>query len=180
MIRDRVTFGTSGWPFTLADPAAVDYDPARFPGTFKALEQVLVLPWNERYTDEHVMSPTLRTRSATPPASCARSAPLGIVLVGAWSDCARHATAIAASPHVAVRAVVDPCWERAVELPPEAGVPAYSDIGQLPVALDAAAAVVCNAAGHPRAVGSGATRARLARALREAVCDHQRRRAAHA
>jgi dTDP-4-amino-4,6-dideoxygalactose transaminase len=54
VIRDRVTFGTSGWPFTLADPAAVDYDPARFPGTFRALERVLVLPWNERYTEEHV------------------------------------------------------------------------------------------------------------------------------
>jgi perosamine synthetase len=54
VIRDQVTFGTSGWPFTLADPSAVDYDPARFTGTFRALERVLVLPWNERYTDEHV------------------------------------------------------------------------------------------------------------------------------
>jgi dTDP-4-amino-4,6-dideoxygalactose transaminase len=54
VFRDRVTLGTSGWPFTLADPAAVDYDPARFPGTFRALEHVLVLPWNERYTTEHV------------------------------------------------------------------------------------------------------------------------------
>ncbi len=54
VFRDRETFGKSGWPFTLADPAAVDYDPARFPGTFRALEHVLVLPWNERYTDEHV------------------------------------------------------------------------------------------------------------------------------
>lgn len=54
VIRDRMTFGKSGWPFTLADPSAVDYDPARFPGTFRALERVLVLPWNERYTDEHV------------------------------------------------------------------------------------------------------------------------------
>jgi perosamine synthetase len=54
VFRDRATFGSSGWPFTLADPAAVDYDPARFPGTFRALERVLVLPWNERYTGEHV------------------------------------------------------------------------------------------------------------------------------
>ena len=43
-------------------PLAVHAGPAggrrllaeRFPGTFAALEQVLVLPWNERYTDEHV------------------------------------------------------------------------------------------------------------------------------
>ena len=54
VFRDRATFGTSGWPFTLADPSAVDYDSARFPGTFQALEHVLVLPWNERYTEEHV------------------------------------------------------------------------------------------------------------------------------
>jgi dTDP-4-amino-4,6-dideoxygalactose transaminase len=48
------TFGNSRWPFTLARPEAVDYDRARFPGTFEALEGVLVLPWNERYTDEHL------------------------------------------------------------------------------------------------------------------------------
>ncbi len=54
VIRDQVTFGSSRWPFTLARPEAVDYDAARFPGTFRALEQVLVLPWNERYTQEHV------------------------------------------------------------------------------------------------------------------------------
>lgn len=48
------TFGKSRFPFTLARPEAVDYDAARFPGTFKGLEDVLVLPWNERYTEEHV------------------------------------------------------------------------------------------------------------------------------
>jgi perosamine synthetase len=48
------TFGSSRWPFTLARPEATDYDAARFPGTFRALDQVLVLPWNERYTDEHL------------------------------------------------------------------------------------------------------------------------------
>lgn len=50
----RLTFGKSHWPFDLARPEAVDYDESRFPGTFAALESVLVLPWNERYTDEHV------------------------------------------------------------------------------------------------------------------------------
>jgi perosamine synthetase len=48
------TFGNSRWPFTLARPEAVDYNPDRFPGTFAGLEWVLVLPWNERYTDAHV------------------------------------------------------------------------------------------------------------------------------
>jgi perosamine synthetase len=48
------TFGQSRWPFTLARPEAVDYSREKFPGTFEALEGVLVLPWNEKYTDEHL------------------------------------------------------------------------------------------------------------------------------
>ncbi|MEE9395800.1 MAG: DegT/DnrJ/EryC1/StrS family aminotransferase [Methylococcales bacterium] len=48
------TFGDSRFPFTLARPEAVDYSPELFPGTFEALEKILVLPWNERYTEEHV------------------------------------------------------------------------------------------------------------------------------
>lgn len=54
VIRDQQTFGKSRWPFTLARPEAVDYDAARFPGTFEYLDRVLVLPWNERYTEAHV------------------------------------------------------------------------------------------------------------------------------
>jgi hypothetical protein len=48
------TFGSSRWPFTLAQPSAVDYRQQRFPGAFQALDRVLVLPWTERYTDEHL------------------------------------------------------------------------------------------------------------------------------
>ena len=48
------TFGNSRFPFTLAKPEAIDYAPANFPGTFAGLEHVLVLPWNEAYTDEHI------------------------------------------------------------------------------------------------------------------------------
>lgn len=48
------TFGNSRFPFTLAQPEAVDYRPELFPGTFSGLEKVLVLPWNEAYTDQHV------------------------------------------------------------------------------------------------------------------------------
>ena len=32
----------------------MNYDKSLFPGVFAGLEQVLVLPWNERYTEEHV------------------------------------------------------------------------------------------------------------------------------
>ncbi|MEZ6059742.1 MAG: DegT/DnrJ/EryC1/StrS family aminotransferase [Planctomycetaceae bacterium] len=54
VIREQVTFGTSRWPFTLARPEAVDYSRERFVGTWDALQHVLVLPFNELYTDEHI------------------------------------------------------------------------------------------------------------------------------
>lgn len=54
VFQKQRTFGNSGWPFTLARPEAVDYRRENFPGTFDALEHILVLPWNERYTDAHL------------------------------------------------------------------------------------------------------------------------------
>ncbi len=54
IFAEQRTFGTSRWPFTLARPESVDYSAQQFPGTFTALEGVLVLPWNERYQPEHV------------------------------------------------------------------------------------------------------------------------------
>lgn len=54
VFRDQRTFGNSRWPFTLARPEAVDYSAERFPGTFEYLDRVLVLPWNEKYTADHL------------------------------------------------------------------------------------------------------------------------------
>jgi perosamine synthetase len=54
IFRDQRTFGSSRFPFTLARPEAIDYAPARFPGVFECLRDVLVLPWNERFTEHHV------------------------------------------------------------------------------------------------------------------------------
>jgi dTDP-4-amino-4,6-dideoxygalactose transaminase len=54
VFQQQRTFGKSRFPFTLARPEVLDYDRSRFPGTFTALEGVLVLPWNERYTEKHV------------------------------------------------------------------------------------------------------------------------------
>ena len=54
VFQKQRTLGTSRFPFTLARAEAMDYAHHRFPGTFAALERVLVLPWNERYTAEHV------------------------------------------------------------------------------------------------------------------------------
>jgi perosamine synthetase len=54
VFTEQKTFGTSGWPFPLARPEALDYSPELFPGTFEFLDNVLVLPWNERYQAHHV------------------------------------------------------------------------------------------------------------------------------
>ena len=54
VFQKQKTFGSSRYPFTLARPEVLRYERDRFPGTFAALEAVLVLPWNERYTERHV------------------------------------------------------------------------------------------------------------------------------
>lgn len=54
IFQEQRTLGQSRWPFTLARPGAIDYSAAAFPGTWEALDGVLVLPWNERYEEEHV------------------------------------------------------------------------------------------------------------------------------
>jgi dTDP-4-amino-4,6-dideoxygalactose transaminase len=54
VFQEQNTFGTSRFPFTLARPEVLNYDRSRYPGTFAALEGVLVLPWNEKYEQEHV------------------------------------------------------------------------------------------------------------------------------
>jgi perosamine synthetase len=52
VIAEKVTFGTSGFPFSLR-PEIVN-NRADFDGTYQGLDRVLVLPWNEFYTQEHV------------------------------------------------------------------------------------------------------------------------------
>jgi dTDP-4-amino-4,6-dideoxygalactose transaminase len=54
VFRERRTFGNSQFPFNLARPEVLDYNPSRYPGTFRGLDHTLVLPWNENYTAEHV------------------------------------------------------------------------------------------------------------------------------
>jgi perosamine synthetase len=54
VFQQRRTFGTSGYPFTLARADALDYRLERYPGATSALERILVVPWNERYTEEDV------------------------------------------------------------------------------------------------------------------------------
>jgi dTDP-4-amino-4,6-dideoxygalactose transaminase len=54
VFQKRRTFGKSGYPFTLARPEALDYSLERYPGTVAALERILVIPWNDRYTGDDV------------------------------------------------------------------------------------------------------------------------------
>jgi dTDP-4-amino-4,6-dideoxygalactose transaminase len=54
IFQEQKTFGNSHFPFTLARPEVLQYDESRFPLTLQALQNVLVLPWNENYLEEHV------------------------------------------------------------------------------------------------------------------------------
>jgi hypothetical protein len=46
--------GDSRWPFTLASKDALDYSPEWYRGAFEFLDRILVVPWNERLTSDHV------------------------------------------------------------------------------------------------------------------------------
>lgn len=54
IFRDQRTFGNSRFPFTEARPESYDYNVDMYPGTMTGLNDILVLPWNEMYTAEHV------------------------------------------------------------------------------------------------------------------------------
>src|SRR5262249_47954280 len=54
IFKEQKTFGKSRFPFTLARPEVLRYEESRFPLTMQALQDVLVLPWNENYTEAHV------------------------------------------------------------------------------------------------------------------------------
>jgi perosamine synthetase len=54
LFRNQKTFGNSRFPFSLARPEALRYEESRFPLTRQALQNILVLPWNENYLEEHI------------------------------------------------------------------------------------------------------------------------------
>jgi perosamine synthetase len=57
VFTEQKTYGKSRCPFSCRareDDREIAYDPADFPGTMQGLERVVVLPWSEFYTDEHV------------------------------------------------------------------------------------------------------------------------------
>lgn len=54
IFQEQKTFGKSRFPFTLARPEVLQYNESRFPFTAQALRDVVVLPWNENYLEEHI------------------------------------------------------------------------------------------------------------------------------
>jgi dTDP-4-amino-4,6-dideoxygalactose transaminase len=57
VICDQQTFGRSRLPYSLPNREGATtfaMDATGFPGTYEGLARVVVLPWNENYTDEHV------------------------------------------------------------------------------------------------------------------------------
>lgn len=54
VFQEKRTLGDSQFPFNLARAGSADYEMENYPMTAKALNDVLVLPWNERYTGDHV------------------------------------------------------------------------------------------------------------------------------
>jgi len=54
IFREQKTLGRSRFPFSLARPQVLEYGEDRFPSTFRALRNILVLPWNENYQEQHV------------------------------------------------------------------------------------------------------------------------------
>jgi dTDP-4-amino-4,6-dideoxygalactose transaminase len=57
LFKERKTYGTSQFPYRGSFREGlpeVSYDAHDFPGTMRGLSKALVLPWNERYTQEHV------------------------------------------------------------------------------------------------------------------------------
>lgn len=72
IFRERRTFGHSQWPWSDPSRAGMpepDHDRANFPGAVAALDQILVIPWNEHYDESHVDHIATSLRSAIPAAA---------------------------------------------------------------------------------------------------------------
>lgn len=72
----RKTFGKSQFPYShreREDGTTIVYDAAEYPGTIRGLERVVVLPWNEFYTDQHVAFIASAVQSAVAELSRRRS-----------------------------------------------------------------------------------------------------------
>jgi hypothetical protein len=51
VLRDRVTFGKSHFPFEGLNRPPVEYRPEHFPNVYRALSRILVMGWNEKINE---------------------------------------------------------------------------------------------------------------------------------
>ncbi|MFQ5668517.1 MAG: DegT/DnrJ/EryC1/StrS family aminotransferase [Candidatus Binatia bacterium] len=68
VFTERKTYGQSRCPYSCReriDGTPIVYDAADYPGAMRGLERVVVLPWNEFYTSEHVNGIAQAVRDAT-------------------------------------------------------------------------------------------------------------------
>lgn len=56
VMRERKTFGTSSYPFTLARPEAIDYQADHWPGLVQGQNSLIVLPWTNRHEPAHAQA----------------------------------------------------------------------------------------------------------------------------
>ena len=55
MIKDKITFGSSGWPFNSpATDTQWEYAPGLCPEAENACQQTVIVPWNEGLRSRHV------------------------------------------------------------------------------------------------------------------------------
>ncbi|MFN8390985.1 MAG: DegT/DnrJ/EryC1/StrS family aminotransferase [Bdellovibrionota bacterium] len=54
VFQEQRTFGASRFPFTAARKEAIDYSIKSFPGTEEGLAKILVLPFTEKFTKQHI------------------------------------------------------------------------------------------------------------------------------
>ena len=67
VLARKNTYGQSKCPYSCRekiDGTCINYDRAEYPGTIEGLERVVVLPWNEKYTEQHVHYIAAALRSA--------------------------------------------------------------------------------------------------------------------
>lgn len=67
VLRERRTFGASRFPFEgpyRSEEPPIEYRLEDYPGTIEGLAGVLVLPWNEQYTQEYVEYIAMQLRQA--------------------------------------------------------------------------------------------------------------------
>ncbi len=180
VFQKRKTFGSSGYPFTLARPEALDYRLEAYPGTAAALERVLVVPWNDRYDENDVHTSPTRwpprprrwrgsiAREKDPLCHRRRRRDRRRLRSRVPRAAARRNSGRLRRPEASAQ-----------EYAARVGAPAYSSLKELIAAGDVDAAVVCTPPASHEAGCLRAAACRQTRSVRKAAGGHRRICTAH-